>query len=165
VTGIVAYRVARLEREAADKSELRSALAAYGAAIDRLTLKVQQLPQSHGIEGAGWTSLSSSGDSRLADRPAVDRDRWSVEHARPGEVIAASNRLILVAPEPILGAMNALGDLIAEFDPGSDEWKGRWQSARNDFAAVSREVTTGDRRPKNVSRNMYPTPPNSTELD
>jgi hypothetical protein len=166
VTGVVAYRVARLEREAADKSELRSALAAYGAAIDRLTLKVQQLPQSHGIE-EGWLD-------KLVERwPTLDWLMGRLSTATLGrstmrvvdQVIAASNRLILVAPEPILEAMKALGDLIGEFDPGSDEWKRKWQSARTYFASVSREATIGDQRPKTVSRNMSPTPPNSTELD
>jgi hypothetical protein len=33
---LVAYRLARLEREGLDKDDLQVALAAYGAALDRL---------------------------------------------------------------------------------------------------------------------------------
>ncbi|MGN6275545.1 MAG: hypothetical protein ACTHNP_06410 [Solirubrobacterales bacterium] len=141
MTGVVAYRVARLEREAADKGELRSALTAYGAAIDRLTLKIQQLPQTHGVE-EGWSN-------RLIARwPTLDWFMGRLSVATLGrstmravdEVIAATNRLVLVAPEPILETMQAISDLIAGFDPANDKWKQDWQRARNDFAAASRRV-------------------------
>jgi hypothetical protein len=103
VTGTVVYRAARLEREAVNTGELRSALAAYGAAIDRLTLKIQQLPQAHGIdEGrsnklvARWRTLDwVIGRLSVA---TVSRSTMRVVD----EVIVATNRLILVALSRLL---------------------------------------------------------------
>lgn len=166
MTGVVAYRVARLEKEAADKGELRLALATYGAAIDRLTLKIHQLPQAHGVE-EGWSN-------RLIARwRTLDWVMGRLSVATVGrstmrvvdEVIAATNRLILVAPEPILEAMEAVSDLIGQFDPASEDWQQKWQGARNAFAEVSRRAAVGVQGRKSVSLNMSPTPPNSTELD
>jgi hypothetical protein len=166
VTGAVVYRVARLEREAADKGELRSALAAYSAAIDRLTLKIHQLPQAHGIEEgrsnkliARWRTLDwSIGRLSVA---TIGRSTMRVVD----EVIVATNRLILVAPEPIVEAMQAISDLIGRFEPASEDWKRAWQEARNVFAEVSRGAAFGPPSSKTVSRNMSPTPPNSAQLD
>ncbi len=166
VTGAVVYRVARLEREAADKGELRSALVAYGAAIDRLTLKIHQLPQAHGIEEgrsnrlvARWRTLDwVMGRLSVA---TVGRSTMRVVD----EVISATNRLILVAPEPIVETMQAISDLIGRFEPASEDWKRDWQSARNVFAEASRRATYGAPSSETVSRNMSPTPPNSTQLD
>lgn len=165
VTGAVVYRVARLEREAADKGELRAALAAYGAAIDRLTLKIHQLPQAHGIEEGRSNSL-------VARWPTLDWVLGRLSVATVGrstmrvvdEVIVATNRLILVAPEPIVETMQAISDLIGEFEPASENWKRDWHAARNVFAEASRQATFGPSS-ETVSRNMSPTPPNSTERD
>lgn len=113
VTGMVVYRIARLERDAADRGELRSALAAYGAAIDRLTLKIHQLPQAHGIEDGRSNKL-------VARWPTLDWVIGRLSVATGGrstmrvvdEVIFATNRLVLVAPEPIVETMQAITDLV-----------------------------------------------------
>lgn len=141
VTGLVVYRVARIERETADKAELRSALGAYGAAIDRLTLKIHQLSQSHGVK-EGWSNKS------VAQWPTLDWVMGRLSVATLGrstmrvldEVIPATTRLILIAPSPVLEAMQGISDLVAAFDPGSENWKQEWQAARNAFAEASRKV-------------------------
>jgi hypothetical protein len=81
------------------------------------------------------------------------------------EVIVATNRLVLVAPEPIVETMQAITDLVGRFEPVSEDWKRDWQEARNVFAEVSRDAAFGSSRSRTMSRNMSPTPPNSTELD
>jgi hypothetical protein len=166
VTGVVVYRVSRLEREAADRGELRSALAAYGAAIDRLTLKIHQLPQAHGIEEGRSNKL-------VARWPTLDWVIGRLSVATVGrstmrvvdEVIVATNRLILVAPEQILETMQTVTDLVGRFAPADEDWKRDWQEARNVFAEVSRHAVFGSSHSKTVSRNMSPTPPSSTELN
>jgi hypothetical protein len=55
LTGVITYRLARLERDSAANADLRTALAAYGAAPDRLTMQIEQLLQAHGIE-EDWTT-------------------------------------------------------------------------------------------------------------
>lgn len=169
VTGLTAYRIGRLDREGRERDELRVALAAYGAALDRLTLRIDQLPQAHGIE-EDWTT-------RLVARwRSLDwlMGRLSVATIGRGamrsidEVISATNRLLLVAPDSVLTSMEALSALIGRFDPGGSGWRKEWQEARTAFARASREALVTKRRglaSKNVSRNMSPTPPNSTELD
>jgi hypothetical protein len=139
VTGIVAYRLARLERESLDRDELRTALAAYGAALDRLTLRIDQLPQAHGIE-EDWTT-------RLVARWRVLdwlMGRLSVATVGRGamqavdEVIATTNRLMLVAPGPVMEAMQMLSELIGRFDPSGANWREEWQAARTAFGRASR---------------------------
>lgn len=144
VTGLISYRLAQLEREARDKDELRAALVAYGAAIDRLTLKIEQLPQAHGIE-EGW------GNRLIARWRTLDWIIGRLSLATVGrsamraveEVMVANNRLILVAPEAVLLKMQAITDLTGRFDPGEKSWKAEWQEARNAFAAVSRGALIG----------------------
>lgn len=169
VTGVVAYRLARLEGEVRDKDELRVALAAYGAALDRLTLRIDQLPQAHGIE-EDWTT-------RLVARwRSLDwlMGRLSVATIGRGamraidEVISTTNRLLLVAPDPVLESMETLSELIGRFDPSGSNWRDEWREARTAFAQASRRAVVAERRglaSRTVSRDMSPTPLNSTELD
>lgn len=55
-----------------------------------------------------------------------------------GEVISATTRLMLVAPAPVMEAMEVLSELIGRFDPGGSSWREEWQAARTAFAEVSR---------------------------
>lgn len=147
VSGVVAYRAARLDREARDKDELRAALAAYGAALDRLNLRIEQLPQAHGIK-ENWTTRL------VALWPILDwlMGRLSVATVGRGgmialdEMIAATNRLLLVAPGPVLDDMEHLSELIGRFDPAAKEWKDEWKEARAAFAGNSRGAVVRQRR-------------------
>ena len=56
------------------------------------------------------------------------------------EVIAATNRLLLVAPGPILDEMEAVSELIGTFDPGALKWRDDWKAARAAFASASRRA-------------------------
>jgi len=141
LTGVIAYRLARLEREAFDKGEMRTALASYGAALDRLTLRIEQLPQAHGIE-EDWTT-------RLVARwRTLDWVTGRLSTATVGrgamraldEVIAATNRLVLVAPESVLEAMETLSELIGNFNPSGSKWREEWRAARSAFAGASRRA-------------------------
>jgi hypothetical protein len=141
VSAIAVYRVAHLEAEARGKDELRAALAGYGAALDRLNLKVEQLPQAHGID-ENWTT-------RLVARwPTLDWLMGRVSVATVGrggmialdEMIAATNRLLLVAPGPVLDDMERLSDLISSLDPNADIWKDEWKEARSNFAGTARAM-------------------------
>jgi len=141
LTGVIAYRLARLEREAQNKNELRDALTAYGAALDRLTLRIDQLPQAHGIE-EGWMNRL------VAAWPILDWVIGRLSTATVGrgimqvvdEVIAATNRLLLIAPGPVLDEMETVSELIGSFEPGAAKWREEWRAARSAFAAASRMV-------------------------
>jgi hypothetical protein len=141
LTGVIAYRLARLERKARDKEELRAALVAYGAALDRLTLRIEQLPQAHGIE-EGW------GNKLVAKWPTLDwaMGRLSIATVGRGamrtvdEVIAATSRLLLVAPEPVLDEMKVVSELIGSFEPSATKWRDDWGAARSAFAGASRSA-------------------------
>lgn len=106
LTGVITYRLALVERKALDRGELRAALTAYGSALDRLTLRIEQLPQAHGIEEDWTTKL-------VARWRTLDWVMGRLSTATVGrgamlaldEVIAATNRLMLVAPESVLEAM------------------------------------------------------------
>lgn len=154
VTGLMAYRLARLDREGHERDELRVALVAYGAALDRLTLRVDQLPQAHGIEEDWTTRLVARWQSLdwLMGRLSVATIGRGLMRAID-EVISASNRLLVVAPEPVLASMKALSELIGRFDPRGSGWRKEWQEARTAVAQVSRGVMDTKRRGL-VSRDM-----------
>ncbi len=56
------------------------------------------------------------------------------------EVLAATNRLMLVAPDSVLEPMQILSDLISRFEQGDEMWRDEWRIARNEFAKASREA-------------------------
>lgn len=59
------------------------------------------------------------------------------------EVIAATNRLLLIAPAPVLGEMEVVSDLIGGFEPGTTKWRDEWRAARTAFAGASRRAVVG----------------------
>lgn len=59
------------------------------------------------------------------------------------EVIAATNRLLLIAPAPILDEMEVVSELISSFDPGAPKWRGEWRAPRTVFAGASRRAVAG----------------------
>jgi hypothetical protein len=143
LTGLIAYRLAELDRKADATGELRTSLAAYGAALDRLTLQIEQLPQSQGIDENWITSL-------VEKLPTLNWLIGRLSMATVGrgamgavdEVIATTNRLVLVAPETILEAMQRGSELIGQFDPSAARWRDEWQEARVNFSAASRRAVT-----------------------
>jgi hypothetical protein len=147
VSGVVAYRLARLDRESRDADELRAALAAYGAALDRLSLKIEQLPQSHGIEEdwttrllAPWRTL----DWLMGRLSLVTLGRGGM--IAVDEVIAATNRLLLVAPRPVLEEMERVSDLLGRLDPPAKGWQDEFREARAAFAGTARAAVVGSGR-------------------
>jgi hypothetical protein len=141
LTGLIAYRLAELDRKVAERRELRSCLAAYGAALDRLTIQIEQLPQSHGID-ENWSTraiellptlnwvlgrLSTATVSRGGMR-ALD------------EFLATTNPLTLIAPDSVLEAMERISELIGRFDPGASGWRREWREARVGFSAAARSA-------------------------
>lgn len=81
LTGLITYRLAELARREDAKGELRSSLVAYGVALDRLTIQIEQLPQSHGID-ENWSSRAIERLPTLnwVLGEAVDRDCQSWGH-------------------------------------------------------------------------------------
>jgi hypothetical protein len=144
VSAVAVYRMARLDRDARDKDELRAALAGYGAAVDRLNLRIEQLPQAHGIEENRTTRM-------VARWRALDwlMGRLSVATIGRGAIIAldemtvATNRLLLIAPGPVLDDMERLSDLIGRLDPSAASWRDEWKEARSSFAGTARAVVIG----------------------
>jgi hypothetical protein len=59
------------------------------------------------------------------------------------EVIATTNRLVLVAPESVLETVASTSDLISGFEPSLTTWREEWAAARIRFMAVAREVSVG----------------------
>ncbi|MGB7588246.1 MAG: hypothetical protein WBM00_06015, partial [Solirubrobacterales bacterium] len=106
-----------------------------------LTLRIDQLPQAHGIE-EGWST------KLVARWRTLDWVMGRISVATVGrgamravdEVISATNRLMLVAPEPVLASMESLSELIGRFDPTGGKWREEWQAARSTFAGVSRRA-------------------------
>lgn len=75
----------------------------------------------------------------------------------------SANRLMLVAPAPIIETMESLRELIGLFEPGAASWREEWQERE-----MPLPMPQGGRwfcvakigSSETVSRNMSPTPPN-----
>jgi hypothetical protein len=60
------------------------------------------------------------------------------------EVISAMDRLLLLAPGPVLGDMERLSDLIGDFDPSAEDWRRDWKEARASFAGTARTAVADE---------------------
>lgn len=143
LTGVLALRIAGVERDDRSKAELAAAMAAYGYAVDRLGLEIGQLPPTPSRAGRATAAV-------VGRLPTLD---WSLGQlsrhtlGRPGmraldAYTAAMNRLMLIAPKPVLTAVERVNGLLAMFENRSPNWSTEWQEARNDFAIAARDALT-----------------------
>jgi len=141
LTARITSRVSKAEREERAKSELLAALVAYGAAIDRLDLKISQLPPQPG-------RVSRSSSALMTRLPTLDWLMGRLSTATLGrstmkavdELIYASNRLLLIAPESLFPPVESISNLLAGLEERDERWKADWQAAREDLAATSRRA-------------------------
>lgn len=147
VGSFVALRIAHVQSRAERSSELVTAVAAFGYAVDRLMLEIGQLPPRPGRASA---ALSRT----VARMPHTDwftgqLARWSL--GRPAmraldALMASANRLSLVAPEPLLADVGRIPELLgrlAQRDPQAVGRAHRRQSSTpRTVAARARSQTT-----------------------
>jgi hypothetical protein len=141
LTGFITYKVARREHEARDVDELRTALVTYGAVLDRLGLRIDQMPHPPGPFGrwanrqvARWRDL----DWVIGRISTATLGRGVIRII--DELTVATNRLILIAPQPVLEATEAINQLLDRIKLRDPQWKVEWQEARNALARVSRDA-------------------------
>lgn len=139
LTGLITYMVAAREQRGRDVDELRAALAAYGAVLDRFGRHLDQLPHPPGPAGR-WVNRQVS-RSRDLD--------WAMGRLSTGilgrgamrtldELMTAMNRLLLIAPEEVLDAVLGISVLLEHFEQRDEGWGAEWREARNAVAAASR---------------------------
>lgn len=144
LTGILASRQAGREHKAHDLEELRSALAAYGAAVDAIELRMAQMggPMPR---AARWILEQVEPHVRILV--------WLIRRlsvatiARPtmnsfDQLAVCTNRLLLIAPEPVVDAVSAINELIGCFESQSSDWRQEWMEARRTFLIVARDVVS-----------------------
>jgi hypothetical protein len=139
LTGLITYKVAGREQRSRDIDELRSALALYGAVLDRFGRHLNQMPHPPGPVGH-WVNRQVS---RWRD---LD---WAMGRLSTGtlgrgamrtldELMTAMNRLLLIAPKDVLDAVRAINVLLERFEQRDDGWREEWREARNAVAKASR---------------------------
>jgi hypothetical protein len=147
LTAAISSRTSRIEREERQRDELRASLVAYGVAIDRLSVRIAELPEPR------------------PDRSPVGRmlrvlERWRefdwlmgrISTALFGrramqavdELILATNRLQLVAPDLLREPMAAISDLLERVEHRDAAWRDEWNAARQSLAAASRSGLYGE---------------------
>lgn len=131
--------VAGGERKDRRQGELAAALAAFGVALDQLFLELDQLPERGdrfsvsaakrlGDRGtAGWLI-------RLLGRRVFGREAWRALEA----LIAATNRLLIVAPASLLPSILEMNELLAGFEGRGSGWREEWQRARGEILVAGR---------------------------
>ena len=139
LTGYIGYRLARAERLGRGDDELRSALAAFGYAVDRLQIELDQLPPAPGRSNR-WV-LSRIERARELDWLLGQVSRHTL--GRPAlravdGLMAASNRLVLVAPEEILHVVEAIHVLVGQVNDRDEAWRQRWIAARGELLRLAR---------------------------
>lgn len=139
ITAWFSLRVNNRQLAAGAQAELLACLSAYGYALDRLELEMQQLPPGQG-------RLVRATQRALLRVPQLD---WSIGQvgrhtlARPAmraidTYSAAANRLLLVAPEELLPSIERLNDLLTDVASRDADWKQRWRAARSEHALAAR---------------------------
>jgi hypothetical protein len=145
LTGYIAHRLARAERAERGRGELAAALMAFGYAVDRMGLEVGQLPPApsrlNRRLNAGLTRV------RMLDWLVGQASRHSL--GRPAMraldgLMATHNRLMLVAPVPVLEAAERIHELLGRVEDRDEEWKTRWQLAREQLLVASQNALAGD---------------------
>ncbi len=138
LTGLITYKVAGREQRGRDVDELRAALAAYGAVLDRFGRHLDQMPHRPGPVGR-WVNRQVS---RWRD---LD---WAMGRISSGtlgrgairtldELMTAMNRLLLIAPEDVLDAVLAISVLLERFEQREAGWRAEWREARSAVAKAS----------------------------
>lgn len=139
LTGFITHKIAAREQRGRDVEELRAALSAYGAVLDRFGRHLDQMPHPPGPAGR-WVNRQVSRWRGLD---------WAMGRLSTGtlgrgamrtldELIAAMNRLLLIAPEEVLDAVLGISVLLERFEQRDEDWRQEWREARNAVAAASR---------------------------
>jgi hypothetical protein len=54
------------------------------------------------------------------------------------ELMVATNRIVLIAPEPVLAAVLEVNSALESFKPRDSEWTAKWRAARRGVAKAAR---------------------------
>lgn len=152
LAGGLSLLVVRKQERARGRADLAAALQAHGYAADKLGLEIGQLPPP--ALGARRTQAA------IARIPLLD---WWIGQlarhtlARPAlrsldGYMAASNRLVLVAPRELLEPVQQLNELLTrvetrqtQWHPGWDiEWQADWNAARRAVVNAARTAIGTD---------------------
>ena len=147
LTGWLTLRAAAVERRDRSRAELATAMASFGYAADRLRTEIEQLPPPPSRSGRA----TATAVERL---PTLDWSLGQISRHKLGRPAmraldaygAAANRLLLVAPQPVLEAMERLSDLLAKVQSRDEAWSETWRDARNEFAVAARDASLSDKR-------------------
>jgi len=139
VGSLVALRIAQLQSRERRASELSAAVASFGHAVDRLMLEIGQLPPSSGRTGV---TLRSAVERRpYANWIVGQLTRWSLGlpamRALDG-LMAATNRLSLVAPEPMVRDVGRIPALLGRLAQRDQRAVAELDSARARLLAAAR---------------------------
>lgn len=139
LTGTISLRLAARAERHRDRGDLAASLAAFGFAVDKLALELDNLPRPAGAatQQVNWL---------VRRLPTLDWWLGQVTRytlASPGlrayeGLMAATNRLLLVAPEAIVMCVRRIHALLEDPRPHEDEWKDDWARARADLLRESR---------------------------
>jgi hypothetical protein len=152
IGGGVTFVVQRADQDERRRGELAVALSAYGRAIDVLRRELERLPAS-----TRFARITE----RLINRqrtPGLEYLLGSMHSATLGRsgiraveaFETAANRLMLIAPEDVLEAMEMTSQLLGQ--PRDETWPARWQSAREQLAVASRRHIQARRRRRPTAR-------------
>ena len=113
IGSFVALRIARIESRERSSGELATAIAAFGYAVDRLTLEIGQLPPPPGRAATALTTAVTR--MPHADWFTGQLARWSLglpAMRALDRLMAATNRLSLLAPEALLPDVGRISELL-----------------------------------------------------
>jgi hypothetical protein len=141
IGGGATFLAALGERRAARQDELQTALLGFLYALDALHLEIGQLPRRSGavrtIDQA-LANVAPSVDYLLGQlsrhtlgRPAMRAlDRF----------VLAQNRLLLVAPPPLMHELQTINELLSRTVHRDNDWNLEWGRARERLQVAAREL-------------------------
>jgi hypothetical protein len=140
LSAIAAAHSARRLAAAQQRTGLTAALEIYGYAVTNLGFEIDRLPPERGQAADAVSSVTA----RL---PMLDWTLGEVSRRTIGRPTiraidtynAAMNRLLLVAPQPILAHMQTINDLVSA-DTRDERWQQQWSDARAAFTVAARDA-------------------------
>lgn len=142
LTGTLGLLAARRHARTQKRDELAASLHSYCYATDLMNLEIEQLPPPS-------SSFATALQSTAARLPTLDYTLGQISRRMLGRkaqhaldtYLAAFNRLMLIAPLPVLQTMEAINALLARVDERhSATWPKDWSTARGALAAAGREA-------------------------
>jgi hypothetical protein len=141
VVGVSNYAINRVQARDARNLELRTATVGFLQAVDMVTHQLRSERKPGRIVAGFFRGLERSAPTFDANLARLQQ-RILTPHIQPmiEFFVAASNRLLLVAPSGMLEPMGEMMELLSRAEERDAEWDQHWDEAHDKLVVIARRL-------------------------